>query len=214
MFIFTEKNSIANTFIAELRDINIQKDRLRFRKNLERLGNLFAYEISKSMVYNDVSINTPLGMANTQLVDQAPVLACILRAALPLYEGMLSFFDQAESAFIGAYRGPHQKDNSFEIIQNYAAAPDLTEKVLILIDPMLATGKSIASAYEALFQHGTPKSVHFVSIIASRPGISFVQKKFPQAHLWLGAVDEELNQKSYIIPGLGDAGDLAFGPKL
>ena len=214
MFIFTEKNSIANTFIAELRDINIQKDRLRFRRNLERLGNLFAYEISKSMVYNDVSINTPLGIAETQLMNNPPVLVCILRAALPLYEGILSFFDQAESAFIGAYRGPHQKDNSFEIIQNYTATPDLSEKTLIIIDPMLATGKSIISAYDSLLQYGIPKSTHFVSVIASRQGINFVQEKVPNVQLWLGEIDEELNQKSYIIPGLGDAGDLAFGPKL
>lgn len=214
MFVFSHTNSIANQFIAELRDVNIQQDSFRFRTNMERLGALFAYEISKTLAYEEVSIQTPLGQAPTQLVPQQPVLATILRASLPLYQGFLSIFDKAESAFIGAYRSPHKADNSFDIVQGYAATPSLQDRVLILMDPMLATGKSMVSTLERLLQYGKPTQLHIASIIASRAGVQYVQEALPEAKLWMGAIDEEMNQKFYIVPGLGDAGDLAFGEKL
>ena len=214
MFVFTHTNSIANQFIAELRDINVQQDSFRFRTNMERLGSLFAYEISKGLSYTETSVKTPLGEASTHLLTQQPVLATILRASLPLYNGFLRIFDKSESAFIGAYRSPHKADNSFDIVQGYTATPSLQDRVLILIDPMLATGKSMVSTYEQLLKYGTPAQLHIVSIIASKEGIAYVQDALPQAKLWMGDVDEEMNQKSYIIPGLGDAGDLAFGEKL
>lgn len=214
MFVFSHTNSIANQFIAELRDVNIQQDSFRFRTNMERLGGLFAYEISKTLAYAEVSVQTPLGKAPTQLMLQQPVLATILRASLPLYQGFLNVFDKAESAFIGAYRGPHKADNSFDIVQGYTVTPDLQDRVLILMDPMLATGKSMVSTLERLLQYGKPAHLHIVSIIASRAGVQYVQEALPEAKLWMGAIDEEMNQKFYIVPGLGDAGDLAFGKKL
>jgi uracil phosphoribosyltransferase len=214
MFVFTNTNSIANQFIAELRDVKIQQDSFRFRTNMERLGSLFAYEISKQLDYSQTSVTTPLGEASMQLPSQQPILATILRASLPLYNGFLNIFDKSESAFIGAYRGAHKEDNSFDIVQGYTATPSLQDRVLILIDPMLATGKSMVSTYEQLLRYGTPAELHIVSIIASKQGVAYVQDALPQAKLWMGDIDEEMNQKSYIIPGLGDAGDLAFGEKL
>ena len=214
MFVFTNTNSIANQFIAELRDVNIQQDSFRFRTNMERLGSLFAYEISKQLDYSQTSVTTPLGEASMQLPSKQPILATILRASLPLYNGFLNIFDKSESAFIGAYRGAHKEDNSFDIVQGYTATPSLQDRVLILIDPMLATGKSMVSTYEQLLHYGTPAELHIVSIIASKQGVTYVQDALPHARLWMGDIDEEMNQKSYIIPGLGDAGDLAFGEKL
>ena len=214
MFVFTKKHSIANQFIAELRDESIQQDSFRFRTNMERLGALFAYEISKELPYQEISVKTPLGKATTHVLAQQPVLATILRASLPLYQGFLSVFDKAESAFIGAYRGPHKQDNSFDIVQGYTATPRLQGRILILIDPMLATGKSMISTYQQLLQYGHPAQIHLVSIIASQEGINYVKNLLPEAQLWMGDVDDEMNHKSYIIPGLGDAGDLAFGEKL
>lgn len=214
MFVFTNTNSIANQFIAELRDVNIQQDSFRFRTNMERLGGLFAYEISKQLDYSQISVTTPLGEASMQLPSKQPILATILRASLPLYNGFLNIFDKSESAFIGAYRGAHKEDNSFDIVQGYTATPSLQDRVLILIDPMLATGKSMVSTYEQLLRYGTPAELHIVSIIASKQGVAYVQGALPHAKLWMGDIDEEMNQKSYIIPGLGDAGDLAFGEKL
>ena len=214
MFVFTQEHSIANQFIAELRDENIQQDSFRFRTNMERLGALFAYEISKQLQFNAVSTKTPLGQATTQVLAQQPVLATILRASLPLYQGFLNIFDKAESAFIGAYRGPHNDDNSFEIVQGYTATPNLQDRILILIDPMLATGKSMVSTYKQLLKFGHPVQLHIVSIIASKEGVNYVKNLLPEAQLWMGDIDDEMNQKSYIVPGLGDAGDLAFGEKL
>ncbi|OJJ14535.1 uracil phosphoribosyltransferase [marine bacterium AO1-C] len=214
MFVFTQKHSIANQFIAELRDQNIQQDSFRFRTNMERLGALFAYEISKELPYQEISVTTPLGKATTHVLAQQPVLATILRASLPLYQGFLSVFDKAESAFIGAYRGPHKEDNSFDIVQGYTATPNLQGRILILIDPMLATGKSMVSTYQQLLKYGQPAQIHMVSIIASKAGVDYVKSSLPEAQLWMGDIDEEMNHKSYIIPGLGDAGDLAFGEKL
>ena len=214
MFLFTEHSSVVNHFLAELRDVRIQTDRLRFRRNMERLGEVMAYEISKTMDFRPADVPTPLGIARTKLVAQPPVLATILRAGLPLYQGFLNVFDHAESAFIGAYRGPHQADESFEIQMEYVAAPDLNGKTLILIDPMLATGKSLVKSYHALLERGQPARTHIAAAIASRQGVDYLQAALPGCQVWIGDLDEELNHKFYIVPGLGDAGDLAFGNKV
>jgi uracil phosphoribosyltransferase len=213
MFVFTQQNTIANQFLVELRDRQIQKDSWRFRKNLERLGELFAYEISKTLNYHEIATETVLGSKNTHVLTQQPVLATILRAGLPLYQGFLNIFDKAESAFIGAYRGEHTEDDSFDIVQGYTVTPSLDGKVLILIDPMLATGKSMLAVYESLLFYGKPTHTHIVACIASKAGVEFIEKHIPQASIWVGDTDAELNVKSYIVPGLGDAGDLAFGNK-
>ncbi|MCS7017904.1 MAG: uracil phosphoribosyltransferase [Cytophagales bacterium] len=214
MFILTQHNNIAHHFIAELRDIRIQRDRMRFRRNLERLGEIMAYEISKTMRYRPRVVETPLGFAHMQELTEQPILVPILRAGLPFYQGFLNFFDHAPSAFIGAFRGQHAADFTFEIEMRYIAAPDLNGRELILIDPMLATGKSVVLTVEALLQYGVPATLHIVSAIASKEGVAHVQQHLPNSHLWTGALDEELNHKFYIVPGLGDAGDLAFGAKI
>jgi uracil phosphoribosyltransferase len=214
MFIFTDYHTIANHFIAELRDKQIQKDSMRFRKNMERLGELMAYEISKTMPYKQADVDTPLGIAATFLIDQQPVVATILRAGLPMFQGFINFFDKAESSFIGAYRSKHKIDESFDIEMHYVVTPDLTGKILVLIDPMLATGKSIVKTYKALVRFGIPAQTHIVAAIASREGVDHVVAQLPLCKLWLGAIDEKLNVKSYIVPGLGDAGDLAYGEKV
>ncbi len=213
LFELCQQPSVASHYVADLRNVEVQKDSLRFRKNLERLGELLAYELSKRLNYQATTVITPLGEAATFNLSDSLVLAVILRAGLPVYQGFLNVFDKAESAFVGAYRSPQESDNSFDIIQGYTATPDLNHKVLILIDPMLATGRSVQAVYESLLFHGRPKEVHLVSVIASRAGINYVQKALPQGHIWTCAIDAELNQKSYIVPGLGDAGDLAFGVK-
>ncbi len=213
LFELCQQASVANHYVADLRDVEVQKDSLRFRKNLERLGELMAYELSKKLNYEAIAVTTPLGQAASFSLSDSLVLAVILRAGLPVYQGFLNVFDKAESAFVGAYRSPQEADNSFDIIQGYTATPDLNDKVLILIDPMLATGRSVQAVYESLLFYGRPKSVHLVSVIASSVGVSYLQKKLPQANIWTCAIDAELNQKSYIVPGLGDAGDLAFGIK-
>lgn len=207
------QNSIANQFIAELRSVNIQQDRMRFRKNLERLGSIFALEISKELSYEAQDTETPLGIAKSLLSSDPIVLGTILRAGLPLHQGLLNFFDGAESAFVSAYR-KHHKDGTFEIDIEYVSCPIITDKVLIIADPMLATGASMQLATTAILKNGIPKDIHFVTAIASTEGVDFIRRYFPEAHLWLGALDEELTAKSYIVPGLGDAGDLAFGEKL
>lgn len=214
MFIFTEHHTIANHFIAELRDQQIQKDSMRFRKNMERLGEIMAYEISKTMVYKQTDVETPLGSAATFLIEGQPVVATILRAGLPMYQGFINFFDKAESSFVGAYRSKHKMDESFDIEMHYVVTPDLADKTLVLIDPMLATGKSIVKTYKALLRFGIPAQTHIVAAIASREGVNHVVGQLPLCKLWLGAIDEKLNVKSYIVPGLGDAGDLAYGEKL
>lgn len=208
-----ENNSVANRFIAELRNVELQKDRLRFRRNLERIGEVLAYEISKTLDYEPVEVETPLGIATHTLPADRLVLATILRAGLPLHQGMLNFFDQADNAFISAYRR-HHKDGSFDIQLEYVSCGDLNDAVLILADPMLATGASVDMALKHLLRHGTPKIIHIVSVIASAAGVEAVQRQYPKAHLWLGAIDEELTAKAYIVPGLGDAGDLAYGEKV
>lgn len=214
MLLLTKTNSIANHYLAELRDTSVQKDSLRFRKNLERLGEIFAYEISKNMSYQAKIVQTPLGEKETFQLVSPPVLVTVLRAGLPLHQGLLNFFDTAENAFIGAYRGKHDTKEHFEIEMDYIASPDIQGKTLILCDPMLATGKSIEKAYHAMLRYGIPARTHIVSAIASQRGIRFVQARMPECKLWIGDIDEELNAKSYIVPGLGDAGDLAFGGKI
>ncbi len=210
-----QDNSLFNQFIAEIRDEQIQKDPLRFRRNLERVGEIFAYEISKKLVYKTKEITTPLGVARIPMVDQQPVLATILRAGLPLHQGLLNYFDKAENCFISAYRkyGP---DGEFHIEFEYIASPLLDNKVVIMVDPMLATGSSMEIAYHALLEKGEPSHVHLVCVIASKQGIDHVMKMLPndKITLWVGAIDPEMTPNSYIVPGLGDAGDLAFGEKM
>jgi len=210
-----ETNSILNTFIAEMRDINIQKDAMRFRRNIERTGEILGYELSKSLKFSSTEVKTPLGEISSSLIEDEVVLCSILRAGVPLHNGLLNYFDKAENAFISAYR--HHKDNpeSFEIIVEYLACPDLENKTLILADPMLATGQSMVATFEALKPFGTPKNIHLVSVIGAQEGVDFVSKHFgSNTHLWIATIDEKLNDKGYIVPGLGDAGDLAFGEKL
>ncbi|WP_163716317.1 uracil phosphoribosyltransferase [Mangrovibacterium lignilyticum] len=211
----SESTSIFNHYLSEIRDEAIQKDPLRFRRNLQRLGELFAYEISKTMDYRLADVKTPLGIAKVPVLEQQPVLATILRAGLPLQQGLLNVFDRAENAFISAYR-KYDEEGEFHIEFEYLATPDLNEKVVMITDPMLASGASMEIAYKAMMQKGEPSHVHLVSIIASRKGVDYVKSKVKAKNvtLWLGAIDEEMTMKSYIVPGLGDAGDLAFGPKI
>lgn len=212
---FGEQKSVMNRFIAELRDKQIQKDSLRFRRNLERIGELFAYEISKQLKYEDRDVQTPLGIAKCQLPADKVVVASILRAGLPLHQGVLNIFDSAQNAFIAAYR-KYGKDNKFKIQMEYATMPSIEGKTVVLVDPMLATGSSIILAYNKICTNGEPLHTHIVAAIASRESLSLLSKNLPHSKvtLWVGAVDEELTNKSYIVPGLGDAGDLAFGEKL
>ena len=209
-----ENNSLLNQFIAEIRDESIQKDSLRFRINLERIGEIFAYEISKGLKYESTEIKTPLGIASIDILKDKVVLAALLRSALPFHHGLLRFFDNAENAFITAYR-KFEKDGEFDLYIDYVSSPDLNKKILIICDPLLATGSSIAMAYNALLERGTPKHTHIISIIAAKEGINYIRKHLPmnKISLWTGAIDDELTVKSYIVPGLGDVGDLAFGEK-
>lgn len=210
-----QQNSILNRFIAELRDKDIQKDSLRFRKNLERTGEIFAYEISKTLDYTTKEVITPLGIANCSLPSEDIVLATILRAGLPLHNGMLNIFDKAHNAFIAAYR-KYGKDNKFTIQIEYVSSPSIEGKTLILADTMLATGSSLVLAYNKLCEKGEPAHTHIVCPIASEFSLGYLSKQLPHKRvtLWTAAIDEELTNKSYIVPGLGDAGDLAFGDKL
>lgn len=209
------ENSILNQFITEIRDKEIQKDSMRFRKNLERVGEVFAYEISKTLSYENVQTHTALGIADSKVLAHQPVIAAILRAGLPMHQGMLNYFDKAANAFIGAYRR-HHKNNTFEIALEYASCPDISDKTLILCDPMLASGASVVLAYKALLSKGIPKHTHLVTAIASAEGLEYVKNTMSSPHytVWCGAIDQELTAQAYIVPGLGDAGDLAFGNKL
>lgn len=210
-----ENNSILNKFIAEIRDASIQKDSLRFRRNIERIGEVLGYELSKFVRYNNKSIITPLGIKNIPLPANKIVICSILRAGLPLHQGLLNYFDDSENAFISAYRYHPNQDNNFEIKVEYFAAPSLKGKTLLLADPMLATGQSLVAVYEAIKKQRVIDDIHIVAIIASTEGINFIKSHFPeQTHLWIAAIDDELDSKGYIVPGLGDAGDLAFGSKL
>ena len=209
---FQNSNSIINQYVAELRDEVIQKDRQRFRFNMERVGEIIAYEISKKLKYESEDITTPLGISSTAILKEQPVLATILRAGLPLHNGLQRVFDKADSAYISAFRKT-KKDNSFIIEMEYVAVPELENKVLIVSDPMLATGSSMVLCIKELMSRAKFTQVHIVSVIASTIGVQYVQRNLPKAHLWLAAIDDELTTKSYIVPGLGDAGDLAFGEK-
>ncbi len=210
-----KQNTIFNHFIREIRDVNIQKDAMRFRRNIERIGEIFAYEISKKMTYENIDITTPLGISLESLMIEKPVLATILRAGLPLHQGLLNYFDSSENCFISAFR-KHNRGGDFEIKIEYMSSPDLEGKTVILCDPMLASGSSMVLAIEALLSKGKPKHIHVVVTIASSEGIQYFKENLPfrNCTLWLGAEDKEMTAQSYIVPGLGDAGDLAFGEKI
>ncbi len=211
---FSKENSILNTFIAEIRDVNKQKDSMRFRRNIERIGEVLAYEMSKNFQTKSQNITTPLGIKDTEIIAEDIVLCSILRAGLPLHTGFLNYFDNAENAFISAYR-KHTSETEFEIVVEYLAAPSIEGKTLVLVDPMLATGQSMLAVYETLLKLGKPKNIHIAAVIGAQEGIDTISKKLPEdTTLWIAAVDEVLNEKGYIVPGLGDAGDLAFGNKL
>lgn len=213
LFNLASKDSIANRFVAELRNTAVQQDRLRFRRNLERIGEVLAYEISQTLEYQATEIETPLGTARVSLPAQRVVLATILRAGLPLHQGMLNYFDTSDNVFIAAFR-KHHKNGSFEIQLDYVSTPNLDGCVLVLADPMLATGASVNLSLQELERFGKPAAVHVATVIASTAGVEAVRRRWPKARIWAAAVDEELTAKSYIVPGLGDAGDLAFGEKL
>ena len=210
-----ENNSILNQFIAEVRDKEIQNDRIRFRRNLERIGEIFAYEISKTLDYTPKDVPTPLGSKRMHLPSDQPVLATILRAGLPMHNGLLNYFDSSGNAFISAYRKYHSA-NDFDVHIEYASSPKMEDKTLILSDPMLATASSMAFAYNELLKNGHPSHAHLVTIIASSEGVKALEKELGNENItiWVGAIDEHLTKKAYIVPGLGDAGDLAFGKKL
>ena len=210
----SKNNSLLNHWVAELRDVHVQNDRMRFRRNIERIGEVAAYELSKTLQFKPVEVTTPLGIAPTQLLKEQPVLATILRAGLPLHQGMLNYFDKADNAFISAYR-KHHPDGSFEISLEYLSCPNLNDRDLILCDPMLATGASLVETIQAIQKTYTPAQIHIVVTIASQKGIEHVEKELgADTPIWCAAIDPILNDKSYIVPGLGDAGDLAFGTKM
>lgn len=213
VFNLSEINSVAGRFLGELRNVNVQNDRMRFRRNIERLGEIFAYEISKTFDYEIEEVETPLGTANVPVQQDTVVLATILRAGLPLHTGLLNYLDDSKNAFVSAYR-KHHKDGSFEIAVEYISCPDIEGATLILCDPMLATGASIDLTIKTLLEYGTPEKIHIVTVIAAVDGLDFIQKNHPDADIWLGDLDEELTAKSYIVPGLGDAGDLSYGEKV
>ena len=210
----SKHHSLLNHWVAELRDVHVQNDRMRFRRNIERIGEVAAYELSKTLRFKSVDVTTPLGVASTSLLEEQPVLGTILRAGLPLHQGMLNYFDKADNTFISAYR-KHHPDGSFEISLEYLSCPDLNNRILILCDPMLATGASLVETIQAIQKTYTPSQIHIVVTIASQKGIEHVEKELgAEIPIWCAAIDPILNDKSYIVPGLGDAGDLAFGTKM
>ncbi|MBL7699201.1 MAG: uracil phosphoribosyltransferase [Chitinophagaceae bacterium] len=205
--------SIVGEWIGELRDVQLQADRMRFRRNLERIGEICALEISTRLAYTTKEVQTPLGTATCKSLAEQPVLATILRAGLPLHYGLLNVFDKADNAFVSAYR-KHRLDGSFDISLEYISCPDLDNRVVVISDPMIATGSSLVKTIQVLREEGAPKEIHVVSAIACTVGIEFVKRAEPNVTIWCGDIDEELTAKGYIVPGLGDAGDLAFGPKV
>ncbi|MBL7710290.1 MAG: uracil phosphoribosyltransferase [Chitinophagaceae bacterium] len=209
----SEKHSLISNWVSELRNVDVQTDRMRFRRNLERIGEAIAYEISKILPFEEKEIQTPLGTAACKLLKDQPVLATILRAGLPLHQGLLNAFDKADNAFISAYR-KHHKDGSFEISLDYISCPDMENRVVIISDPMLATGSSLVKTIHFLKEEGRPKEIHIVAAIACTVGIEYVKREEPSVTIWCGDIDDELTAKGYIVPGLGDAGDLAFGTKV
>lgn len=204
--------SLLSDWISEIRNVDVQDDRMRFRRNLERIGEIAAYEISKTLAFEQVETQTPLGISSSRQLQQQPVLATILRAGIPLHAGLLNYFDKADNAFISAYR-KHHPDGSFEISMEYISCPDLEGRVVIIADPMLATGASLVKTIQFLREEGNPKEIHIVCAIACTVGIEYVHRTEPNVRIWCGAIDEELTAKGYIVPGLGDAGDLAYGSK-
>lgn len=209
----SQQYSLLSDWVGELRNVDVQNDRMRFRRNLERIGEVAAYEISKEMPFADKEIQTPLGISVCKVLQQQPVLATILRAGLPLHNGLLNYFDKADNAFISAYR-KHNKDGTFEISLDYVSCPELEGRVVIVSDPMLATGSSLVKTIQFLREEGHPSHIHVVAAIACTVGIEYVLRSEPNCKIWCGAVDDELTAKGYIVPGLGDAGDLAFGTKV
>lgn len=211
---FDETPSLVSQYMSELRDVNTQHDMLRFRRNLERIGEIMAYEISKTVQYKKVDIETPLATAHCNVVDEPIVLATIFRAGIPFHKGFLDYFDHAQNAFVSAYRKYKEKEN-FDVFIEYIASPNIDGKTLIIADPMLATGASMELSYRALLTKGTPEKIHVASVIASRAAIDYIKKTFPEdkTTVWVGAIDDQINSHSYIVPGLGDAGDLAYGIK-
>lgn len=215
MFILNQQHSLANQYLAELRDVHQQHDRLRFRKNLERLGEIMAYEISKKMPFTPLEVQTPLSKSNTAVLSQQPVLLTILRAGVPFYQGFSNFFDRADTGFIGAYRAPQLSSEEVSIEMNYVTTPPIEGRQLLVIDPMLATGKSMLKSLNALLKKGRPAHIYIASVIAAPEGVSYLQENLQaDFSLWTCALDDKLNNMSYIVPGLGDAGDLAYGPKI
>ena len=209
----SQQHSLVSNWMSELRDEEIQKDRQRFRRNLERIGEVAAYEISKKLAFVEKEVETPLGSATCKIIKEQPVLATILRAGIPLHNGLLNYFDKADNAFISAYR-KHQKDGSFEISLDYVSCPELEDRILIISDPMLATGASLVKTIHYLKAEGNPREIHIVAAIACTVGIEYVIREDPGVTIWCGDIDDELTAKGYIVPGLGDAGDLAFGVKI
>lgn len=207
-------NTLIDRFVSELRDVNIQNDRMRFRRNLERIGEISAYEISKILPFRPLDVTTPLGISTMPDLASEPVLATILRAGLPLHQGLLNYFDRADNAYVSAYRTEHNESGEFEIKIEYLASPSIDGRTLIISDPMLATGRSLLQAFEAVLTKGTPAHIHIVVAIASKQGLDHIAEALPKnSTIWVAALDPELNDHSYIVPGLGDAGDLAFGVK-
>jgi|SRR5699024_7662364 len=211
--VLSEKHSLVNEWINELRNVEVQQDRMRFRRNIERIGEVTALEISKLLPVKEVEIETPLSKIKSFELKTQPVLTTILRAGIPLFNGILNYFDKADCGFVAAYR-KHESNDYFSIKQDYLTCPDLDNRPLIVADPMLATGASLVEAMKDLLTHGKPSQIHIAAVIASEEGVKFVQEKYPNAHLWVGVIDPSLTEKGYISPGLGDAGDLSFGQKL
>jgi uracil phosphoribosyltransferase len=212
---FEKENTLLNQFIAELRDSTIQTDRMRFRRNIERIGEILGYELSKTLSYRSIKVKTPLGEKSVSVPNDALVLCSVLRAGIPLHNGLLNYFDAAENAFISAFRHHPDGSDTFEVITKYLATPSIANKTLVISDPMLATGKTLENILNAFKEHGLPKQIHIVAVIGSTQGIDYIKERFPEkTHLWIASVDDNLNGRGYIIPGLGDAGDLSYGTKL
>lgn len=211
---FADRPSLVSQYMTELRDVNVQGDMMRFRRNLHRIGEIMAYEISKRLHYSKAEIATPLASMQSDVLDEQVVLATIFRAGIPFHQGFLDYFDRAQNAFVSAYRKYREKEN-FDVFIEYIASPRLDGKTLILVDPMLATGSSMELSYRALLTKGTPANIHVASVIASQDAIDYIRATFPEENttVWVGAIDPEINSHSYIVPGLGDAGDLAYGVK-
>jgi len=209
----SDEHSLISNWISELREVEVQDDRLRFRRNLERIGEVAAYEISKVLSWKEREITTPLGISAAKVLEKQPVLATILRAGLPMHQGLLNYFDKADNAFISAYR-KHNQDGTFEISLDYISCPEMEDRVVIISDPMLATGASLVKTIQFIREEGNPSEIHIVCAIACTVGIEYVLRAEPKATVWCGDIDDELTAKGYIVPGLGDAGDLAYGVKV